>query len=829
MNAILRSRWSAVAAAVVTIVLAAPVFAGAARAAPERVRPPVLVGINAAHVKGGDQLVFRFTGGLPGSRPVRYFTPGNSDHAVGVGNAYLIVTFTRVTRYDSNGVVKYGPRVRAYSLPGIVRVALAGSAGKTLTFVVALSHRYAFRKKIFRASRQIVIDVRTPGQASTAGVFFANGDSSSGAPSVVRVDRPVLPALSGAARARALRDPATTTALARSALQRLFAGPTLAENTGRGLFFVTSGATGWRDLRISDGVARLQLLGGCQATGSSVTLADEIVPTLKQFPLVRAVKIYDPAGQTEESAGRVDSIPLCLESVPVLPGAAVTGPVLVGLGAAAGLGVLVGLLLIALSIVAGLVRRPATISPAGYRDDWVKAHPVGPGEFEPDLAWPAYPLRQMRADLRRIEADRRARYRKLWNWPGNRALWVIFFPISVAALVCLLMAGLTEVAVLALFTAIMWACAIGARLVCAAATSVLRGFERGWRSVRHSEASCPRCYHVTPRPAYQCSRCLKLHRDVRPGRLGVVLRRCSCGALLPTMVLRAAWRLEAVCQRCGEPLRLGSAVLRDVRIPIFGDTSAGKTRFLYAALDTLSSAAKAGKTHFGFPDKDSEKAANIALDLIRSGQDTVKTSAELPTALTCQIGQGVGATLLHLFDAAGEIYRGGDMHDALSYLDHGHALVYVLDPFAIGAVRDLVAGQNSEVIKQAHAAAGDPETSYIEVVSRLRDSGVLAARQRLAVVISKADLIEAAGVELPRDSAAIAQWLADKGMHNLVLSARREFAEVRYFVVASLAFSEVKGGISAGAPLEWLLSKGAKPASAAASADDALTATGSQP
>ena len=56
----------------------------------------------------------------------------------------------------------------------------------------------------------------------------------------------------------------------------------------------------------------------------------------------------------------------------------------------------------------------------------------------------------------------------------------------------------------------------------------------------------------------------------------------------------------------------------------------------------------------------------------------------------------------------------------------------------------------------AHAAAGDPETAYGEVVSRLRDSGVEAAGQRLAVVVSKADLLTAGGIELPDDSAAIA-------------------------------------------------------------------------
>ena len=67
--------------------------------------------------------------------------------------------------------------------------------------------------------------------------------------------------------------------------------------------------------------------------------------------------------------------------------------------------------------MAGLARRPNVISPTAYRAERMKAHPVQPGEFGPDLAWPFYPLRQVRADLARIEAERRASYRKLWKWP----------------------------------------------------------------------------------------------------------------------------------------------------------------------------------------------------------------------------------------------------------------------------------------------------------------------------------------------------------------------------------------------------------------------------
>ena len=95
-------------------------------------------------------------------------------------------------------------------------------------------------------------------------------------------------------------------------MDRLFAGPVPAERAD-GLRLVRSGATGFTDLRISDGIARVQLTGGCDSGGSTVTIAGEIMPMLRQLASVRWVKIYGPAGHTERPNGRVDSIPTCLE------------------------------------------------------------------------------------------------------------------------------------------------------------------------------------------------------------------------------------------------------------------------------------------------------------------------------------------------------------------------------------------------------------------------------------------------------------------------------------------------------------------------------------
>jgi hypothetical protein len=81
---------------------------------------------------------------------------------------------------------------------------------------------------------------------------------------------------------------------------------------------------------------------------------------------------------------------------------------------------------------------------------------------------------------------------------------------------------------------------------------------------------------------------------------------------------------------------------------------------------------------------------------------------------------------------------------------------------------------------------------------------VPAASQQLAVVISKADLLRGTGMALPSESDAIADWLADTGLHNLVMSARREFAEVRYYTVASQDVA-ADGSDDPGVPLRWLL------------------------
>ncbi|HEY9475929.1 MAG TPA: hypothetical protein VIS06_19020 [Mycobacteriales bacterium] len=262
---------------------------------------PTLVAIRAAHHPGYDRLVFEFRGGLPQRHDVNYvpvvIADGSGEPVPLAGDAFLHVVFSPAVGHDDAGHGTFGPTRRTTALPQIIQVATAGDFEAVLSFGVGLARRTPFHVFTLTNPSRVVIDVTTPFRTvSVRDYFLFKPAFDSGHPPFVRaVRRPVIPP-----------------AVGRGALQRLFAGPTNSEFSAA-LRFVASGATGFTNLSVSNGIARVRLTGGCSSGGSTFTIADEIFPTLKQFPTVRWVKIFDPAGHTERPSGNTDSIPECLE------------------------------------------------------------------------------------------------------------------------------------------------------------------------------------------------------------------------------------------------------------------------------------------------------------------------------------------------------------------------------------------------------------------------------------------------------------------------------------------------------------------------------------
>ncbi|HZE04669.1 MAG TPA: GerMN domain-containing protein, partial [Solirubrobacteraceae bacterium] len=278
-------------------------IAGRGQAASPVVRTaatPRLVGVDAAHQRGRDRVVFRFSGGIPSRRTVRYVRQLIADPSGRrlpiAGRAILKVSFFAAAAHTAGGRVTAPGRV-AFALPNAMTTVRSGDFESVLSYGIGLAKRTSF--DVFTLSRpdRVVIDISARFRTVPRRLYLFNPRrfAANTQPFVTAVPRPVLPAT-----------PAT------ALMDRLFAGPTPREKAA-GLVLLSSRATGFAGLSVRDQVARVRLTGGCASGGSTSSIADEIMPTLKQLATVRYVKIYDPAGRTERPTGRSDSIPFCLE------------------------------------------------------------------------------------------------------------------------------------------------------------------------------------------------------------------------------------------------------------------------------------------------------------------------------------------------------------------------------------------------------------------------------------------------------------------------------------------------------------------------------------
>ena len=287
-----------VLAGMLTLATASPADGAPAPSAAPTV--PVLVGIRAAHHLTFDRIVFDFRGGLPAGRQVGYvpelIADGSGLPVPIAGRAILQVRFEQADAHDQNGAETAPGRV-AFALPNVMTAVRSGDFEAVTTYGIGLAQREPFTVSTLRNPDRVVIDVGAAFRTVPRQVWFFDEDAfvAGQEPFFVPVSRPVLPL-----------SPAT------GVLDRLFAGP-LPSEEAQGLRLLSSEATGFTGLSIGNRVARVQLTGGCSSGGSTVSIAGEIMPSLRQFATVDFVKIFDPAGATERPTGLSDSQPECLE------------------------------------------------------------------------------------------------------------------------------------------------------------------------------------------------------------------------------------------------------------------------------------------------------------------------------------------------------------------------------------------------------------------------------------------------------------------------------------------------------------------------------------
>jgi hypothetical protein len=266
---------------------------------PGRVALPTLTSVQAQHVGKVDRVTFGFSNGLPAHvypQWVDTLVHDGSGLPVRVAGAkILVVGFTSATAHDQDGATI--TTRTAYALPNVITSVNAGDFEGYVTVGLGVQKRTSYTVTKLHNPDRVVVDVRAGFPTTMRKVWLVDSDA------VETGDEPFF-----VPRQRPIRSDAPAAA----ALHALFAGPTPQERA-QGLRLVRSHAWGFDNLQIADGIARVRLTRGCNSDGSTITVAGEIAPTLRQFPTVDWVKIYGPGGATEQPLGQVDSIPTCLE------------------------------------------------------------------------------------------------------------------------------------------------------------------------------------------------------------------------------------------------------------------------------------------------------------------------------------------------------------------------------------------------------------------------------------------------------------------------------------------------------------------------------------
>lgn len=363
-----------------------------------------------------------------------------------------------------------------------------------------------------------------------------------------------------------------------------------------------------------------------------------------------------------------------------------------------------------------------------------------------------------------------------------------------------------QIVLLAAFAG-MLAVTVGAGWVLA---GVLRGLDRALRLLRRVRMVCPQCFEWVPYPAYLCPECHRIHHDIRPGTRGILRRLCLCGARLPTLLLfGTARRLAAICPHCTASLDHRPGEVRELVVPLFGGTGAGKSRLALGVYSVLTYAARAGDVHLTHGDEATAAQLRASPELLRPHRrlnPTLPGRATRGLLLSYTVGRCT--RLLQLYDTAGEHFDRVAAAEELTYLGKAETFLLVLDPLAPGAAWSSLNETDQHQLSGFRSQTRDPmlayQQTYEQVERQYAARGRSLRRARLAIVFSRNDLI--AGTALDPGGRDPTEWAEHQlGLGNLLRSARGAFRETRVFVAATVVHPEGRPDPSLVELVRWIM------------------------
>lgn len=423
-----------------------------------------------------------------------------------------------------------------------------------------------------------------------------------------------------------------------------------------------------------------------------------------------------------------------------------------------------------------------------------------------DRAWPVYNLYQAKRDANAVLAQTKTTVTGAFGWlfrQRPKALWVaVLLPSFVGFAIGAWLSTLVWYLMMSLLGGVVY---ILQQIVILGH----RWLDQLVRRHRKATLRCAKCYRVTHTPSYRCAKtsCTAIHHDLRPGPLGIIHRRCECGTSNPATVGGAAKRLTTVCPFCLHDLPKGSGTRRVLPVPVIGAVGAGKTQLLSSGVVELQNRVESLSGSLTPISPVAETFLAAACAAVSSGQGVAKTAwDDRPEGVPLILSLKGREIEVQLMDAAGENFADWERSQGLVYIDTADVLLFVLDPLALPEVTEQLRAANKT--GAASIAQGDPEDSYASVVDRLRAEDVRLASKRLAIILTKLDVLQTLpgiGSLNPSDGATIKSWLRDNGAEGLIRRVDLDFKRVEYFAVDSYGTRDGHNVLHPVRVLNWAL------------------------
>ena len=333
----------------------------------------------------------------------------------------------------------------------------------------------------------------------------------------------------------------------------------------------------------------------------------------------------------------------------------------------------------------------------------------------------------------------------------------------------------------AIVLAVLWG--VGMALV-----YVLRVTDSTLLLIRGVRITCPNCYHRVSYPSYHCPGCRTVHGDVRPGRYGVLTRRCRCTKAFPTLLMLGSYKMEGVCPRCNTDLEGNAGRSAEIVLPVFGASGAGKTQLMVVLTVMIRELVERnGGQIIGADNHTKDWLADAPAQLSRSGRtDKTGPTAQRPYSFELKLSKRK-SRMVKLFDAAGEFFLQAEKIESLRYLLAAQTFIFVVDPLSI---RKLWAslGPDEQASVKAIRADREPFPVFEQTVQNITGMGVVTRKARLIVAVTKSDLVEdRLKTDGTYDDASIREWFSDKlGEDNMVRAMDHSFKEVHFMLTSAL-------------------------------------------